>query len=82
MTQRLFNVSALWDEEAQVYYSESDIFGLHIEAPDLDTFERALMDVAPGLIVANHLKAESLAGAGPEDLIPAIVWHRPQGRAA
>lgn len=82
MPQRLFNVSAKWDEEAQVYFSESDIIGLHIEAPDLDAFEDVLMDVAPGLIVANHLTADALAGGKPEDLIPAIVWHRPEGKAA
>lgn len=82
MTQRLFNVSAHWDDEAQVYYSESDIVGLHIEAPDLDTFEDVLMDVAPGLIVANHMAPEALKGGRPEELIPAIVWRRPEGRAA
>lgn len=66
MMQRLFNVSARWDDEAQVYYSESDIVGLHIEAPDLDTFEEVLMDVAPALIMANHLIRKPWRMAGPK----------------
>ncbi|WIY53679.1 DUF1902 domain-containing protein [Devosia sp. YIM 151766] len=82
MAQRLFNVSAHWDSEAQVYYSESDIVGLHIEAPDLDIFESVLMEVAPGLIVANHMSPEALETGKPEELIPAILWRRPEGRAA
>lgn len=82
MVQRLFTVSARWDDEAQVYYSESDIVGLHIEAPNLDLFEEVLMDLAPGLIVANHLPAGDVETLRKEDLIPAIVWRRPEERAA
>lgn len=82
MTQRVFSVSAEWDEEAKVYYSLSDIVGLHIEAATLDEFEDLLMDVTPGLIVTNHMSAAALASGKPEDYIPAIVWRRPQDRAA
>ena len=39
MDKRTFVVSSIWDAEAKVYYSESEIVGLHIEAATLDEFE-------------------------------------------
>ena len=33
--KRKYLVTAIWDEEAQVFYSKSDIHGLHIEAETL-----------------------------------------------
>lgn len=82
MTQRLFTVTAHWDDEARIYYAESDIIGLHIEAETLDDFEAVLMEVGPGLIVANHIPAQALETQRPEELIPTIVWKRPQDKAA
>jgi cobalamin biosynthesis protein CbiD len=82
MTKRMFNVTAQWDAEAQVFYSVSDIVGLHIEAATIEEFETILMDVAPGLLVANHMSKDELANSAPEDLIPAILWQRPSGKAA
>ncbi|UJW85526.1 DUF1902 domain-containing protein [Devosia sp. SL43] len=82
MAKRMFNVTAHWDDEAQVFYSDSDIVGLHIEAATIEEFEVVMMDVAPGLVVANHLTKEELQSTAPEDLIPAILWQRPTGRAA
>ena len=82
MPQRLFTVTAHWDDEAGVYYAQSDIIGLHIEAETLDDFETILMEVGPGLIVANHISPTALETLRPEELIPAIVWRRPEGRAA
>jgi hypothetical protein len=60
MAKRMFNVTAHWDDEAQVFYSDSDIIGLHIEAATIDEFEAVMMDVAPGLVVANHTTKEEL----------------------
>jgi hypothetical protein len=82
MVKRMFNVTAHWDEEAKVYYSDSDIIGLHIEAATIDEFESVMMDVAPGLVIANHVSKAELASTAPEDLIPTILWQRPAGRAA
>lgn len=82
MAKRMFNVTAHWDDEAQVFYSDSDIVGLHIEATTIEEFEAVMMDVAPGLVVANHLTKEELQSTAPEDLIPAILWQRPAGKAA
>jgi hypothetical protein len=55
--KRNFSVEAIWDAEAKVYISRSDIVGLHIEAATIEEFEEVLHDVATELIVANHLTA-------------------------
>jgi hypothetical protein len=75
--KRTFFVKAVWDDEAQVFYSESDIEGLHIEAPSVDAFEDVIFDAAVDLIVANHMSASDLADRPMRDLIPAILWERP-----
>jgi hypothetical protein len=49
-----FFVKAVWDPEAKVFYSQSDIVGLHIEADTIDEFEDIIFDTAIDLIVANH----------------------------
>ena len=50
-----FFVKAVWDEEAKVFYSDSDIVGLHIEAETIEEFREILVDIAPELIPANHV---------------------------
>ena len=82
MAKRMFSVTALWDDAAKVFYSESDIIGLHIEAPTVEEFEVVMMDVAPGLVIANHVSKAELETMAPEDIIPAILWQRPAGKAA
>ena len=77
MVKRLFTVHARWDDEAKVYHSESDIIGLHIEADTLDEFESIMLDVAPGLVIANHMSKAELATTTLEDLVPTILWQRP-----
>ena len=81
MSKKAFYVRAIWDEEAKVFYSESDIFGLHIDAKTLDEFEEVIFDVASELVVANHLSEEDLAGKALKDVLPAIVWERPLAAA-
>ena len=82
MTKRMFSVTAHWDDEAKVFYSDSDIIGLHIEAKTIEEFESVMMEVAPGLVIANHVSKAELESAAPEDIIPAILWQRPTGKAA
>ena len=55
--KRTFSVRAVWDDDAQVYYAQSDIEGLHIEASRLAEFEEIIVDAAPELIMANHRAA-------------------------
>ena len=80
MVKRSFTVTALWDDDAKVYYSQSDIDGLHIEAETLDEFESIMMDLGPELIVANHMEKQAISGVNASNLasfIPTIVWQRP-----
>lgn len=81
MAKRRFVVSALWDEDAKVFYSESDIVGLHVEAATFEEFEEIVLDIAPELIIENHLKPD-LQTLSLRDLIPSIVLNRPQHLAA
>ena len=55
--KRTFSVKAVWDDDAQVFYAQSDIEGLHIEAASLDEFEAIIIEEAPELIMANHRAA-------------------------
>lgn len=76
MAKRSFLVRSVWDDEAKVFVSESDIVGLHIEAATEDEFGVLMMELAPDLIVANHLSKVELTDSAISDLIPAIVWER------
>ena len=82
MTKRHFEVRAVWDDEARVYFSESDIIGLHIEAETMEEFERLVNQEAAELIVANHYSAEDMASLPLRELIPALVWKAPLTRPA
>ena len=75
--KRIFRVKAVWDPEAGVFFSQSDIHGLHIEAADLADFEAVMMDVAPELIMANHRTAREIFERPFKELIPTIVWQPP-----
>lgn len=72
--KRVFRVKAVWDAEAEVFYSQSDIDGFHIEATDLDEFEAIMMDVAPELIVLNHRTAAENGECSLKESIPVILW--------
>lgn len=80
--QRTFVIRAIWDEEAGVFYSESDIRGLHIEAETLDEFQDVMREAAVELIIANHITESDIAKTPIADLIPAIVWQPPGPAAA
>ena len=82
MSHRTFHVRAVWDSEARVYYAESDIVGLHVEAHTLEEFEALVMDFAPELIVANHLSAADLATKSLRELLPAILFEKPLAQAS
>ena len=73
MAQRRFTVKAIWDAENAVWVSESDIIGLHVEAPSLPEFQDLVAEFAADLIVSNHFSADDLATSDLRDLIPAVV---------
>ena len=76
--KRIFRVKAVWDPEAKVFYCQSDIEGLHIEAADLEEFEAIMMEVAPELIIANHRSALEIVEHSFKELVPAILWQHPE----
>ena len=76
MKKRGFFVKAIWDENAGVFYSESDIVGLHIEAKTLDEFVEIMEENAADLVVANHIKPQEIEISKIADLIPTVFWGR------
>jgi len=58
-----YNVKAVWDAEAGVYFAKSNIPGLNVEAATVAEFIEIVKDLAPGLIAANepeHTRAHSV----------------------
>ncbi len=80
MIKRTFTVTALWDEEAEIFFSKSDIDGFHIEAETIEEFESLMMKLGPDLIVANHILKPENSGLSLSDMIPTILWQRPKDR--
>lgn len=81
MTNMKFYVKAIWDAESGVFYSESDIVGLHIEALTLAEFEAAMEDAAPQMVMENHVSKADLAQRSLVDLIPSIFFRGAMGGA-
>ena len=63
-----FHVKAVWDSEAEVFVSETDIRGLVVETKTLDEFEEVALDLAPEMIRMNYDK--------PEGFMPTITLSR------
>ena len=82
--KRSFSVKAIWDKEDELWLSESDIKGLHIEAKTLEEFYDLVNEFASELIVTNHYSDVEMVGKTMRDMIPAIVIsHDPKaGHAA
>jgi Domain of unknown function (DUF1902) len=51
--RRIFNVAAIWDDEAKVFVSQSDIPGLVIEAGTFDEFVSLVDQLAPTMVGDN-----------------------------
>lgn len=82
MSRKTFYVKACWDDDEKIFFSESDIIGLHIEAETLEDFEKVMHSAAVDLIIQNHIKPEQLAKIPLRDLIPSILWQPPQPEMA
>lgn len=48
-----YYVRALWDADAGVYFSETNIPGLNIEAETLPEFMEIAVELAPQMLEAN-----------------------------
>lgn len=53
MKSTSYYVKALWDQEAKVWVSDTNIPGLVIEADTLAEFERLMVGLAPEMLSAN-----------------------------
>jgi Domain of unknown function (DUF1902) len=51
--QKLFTVTALWDCQARVFTTQSDIHGLVIEADTFEELVDLVESLAPEIIAAN-----------------------------
>jgi hypothetical protein len=48
-----FYVKAVWDDEAKVYYADTNVPGLNVEAETLGSFLALVEDLAPQMLEAN-----------------------------
>ena len=80
--KRTFYVKALWDEDAKVWYSETDIEGLFIETKTLDEFQDIMPELAREMIFANHTPHLDEATVAPQDLFATVTWIPPSPAAS
>jgi Domain of unknown function (DUF1902) len=77
--KRTFYVKAIWDGEAKIWISETDIEGLFINAKDLDEFEEVVGEFAGELVLENHWRNENVSPEVAANTVPIILWQRPDG---
>ena len=73
---KTYHVKAVWDSEAEVFYAETDIPGLHVEAATLKEFVEIVEELAPQMLSANvsqksenradHVRQATLTSAAME----------------
>ncbi len=51
--KKSYHVKAVWDDEAGVFYAETDIPGLNVEAATLKEFIEIVEELAPEMMNAN-----------------------------
>ena len=73
-----FHITAVWDEAVGVFYSDSNIVGLHIEAETIEEFRAIAIDLGPEMILANHVTNDDLLTKPLKDLIP-VIWGSTSG---
>lgn len=76
--RKSFDVSAIWDEDQKLWYSESDLIGLHVEAATFPEFQKLVHEFAAELIVTNHYSDDDLE-RDLREIIPAIVISQHEG---
>ena len=70
----LFYIRPVWDEDAKVYISDSNIVGLNIEAKTVKEIYDIAQECAVDLILANHLTEFDIKNHPIKDLIPSIHY--------
>ncbi|MEM1302377.1 MAG: DUF1902 domain-containing protein [Pseudomonadota bacterium] len=76
MTNR-FYVQPIWDAEAEVWITESNIEGLHLEAKSLPEFNDLVQEFAGELILANHMSDAEITRDTIGTSIPTVVIQQP-----
>lgn len=66
-----YTVTAVWDPEARVYWSRSDIAGLDVEAETPSEFVDLVESLAPDLMGDNGLPADPVTITGEAALTAA-----------
>ncbi|QIE44796.1 DUF1902 domain-containing protein [Pseudohalocynthiibacter aestuariivivens] len=82
MSKMRFYIKAVWDEDAEIFYSESDIIGLHIEAATVEDFQVLMEQLAPEMVLENHVSKRDLSKKSILDMIPSIFFTPPTIGAA
>jgi len=72
MPPRSFEIQAVWDAEANVWYSKSNVVGLHVEADTLEEFERIVREEAADIVYDNYLSKAEIDRSNLKDFIPTI----------
>lgn len=63
-----YTVTAIWDAEAGVYWSQGDIVGLNVEAATLSEFVDLVETLAPELIRDNGMEPGPITITGETTL--------------
>jgi hypothetical protein len=64
MESTIYQVSAFWDAEAEVWVATSeDVPGLATEADTIETLSQRLRNIVPELLLSNHVISEDYVGA-------------------
>jgi hypothetical protein len=71
MSDKEYLIHAIWDAEAGVFYAESDVPGLNVEAATLPEFLEILQDVVPELLAANAGTKDATSGQ-PDGRLPRV----------
>ena len=73
-----FHLTAVWDEDAGLFYSDSNIVGLHIEAETIEEFQAIALDLGPEMLLANHVTNGDLLTKPLKHLI-SVIWGSTSG---
>ena len=71
-----FYVKALWDVETEIYYSETNIPGLVVEAPTPAEFQALVANLAPEMLQDNagiHAETVKISLSFERDLTLAVA---------
>ena len=69
-----FYIRPIWDDEAKIYYSDSNIIGLHLEARSIDELFAIADEVAIDLVLANHISQDDIFAKPLKEMISTMCY--------